>query len=406
MDKLFEVTIGHPPEEQSHVCASIELPAMPCELRDALERARIPNGGEMTLEVTDFTQDLMILASPIGVQTCKVPDLFLLNGLAENCLRMDSAELCAFKGMIQMELEKGGRINPIPRLYNLASSVDCCHVVPEAVDDASLGRFYVDGGFLPEYDDVPEQVLDSLNYAKIGREAREAEGGVFVAGSGYVVQHDEIVDAARDFVPQEPDYAVLLKMRRGEQTVTLKLPATPQEMDNVLRTVGAENWQDVTFHCADCKVPDLAKAITESGNIEQACRIARTLESLTDRQTTVYKALLKVQSFSNLDEAMEMTRHLDEYILSPEFASAEDVGLSCLQTVMGEEEAAQVLPYVNLTRYGLSMIQRFRYSMMPYGTMERRDGEPVREKFEKQPDRKENTVRQTKPQRKSRVPSR
>ena len=379
MDKVFEVTLGHPPEDKSHARASLELPATPFELRDALDSARIRDGRDMKMEITWSAEDLRFLTDGMGEWTGKPTELFLMNALAEKYVRMDLTEFYAFEGMVKMELEKGEKQIPAARLYDLASSVNCCHVVPEAADNASLGRFYVDGGFLPEYDGLPETILQNLDYAKIGREARKGEGGVFVDGGGYVVQHEDFVEAAKDFVPQEPDYTILLEVRRGEQTATLKLPASPQEMNAALDAVGAADWKDVDFQCVDCKAPVLIEAVTECGSVEQANRAARTLDVLTDRQMTVYKALLEAEWFSSLDEAMEMAGQLDQYILSPEFASAEGVGLSCLQTVMGDDEAALVLPHVNLYAYGVSLIQRFNYSMTTYGAIERRDGEPVRE---------------------------
>ena len=158
MDKVFEVSLGHPPEEKSHARASLELPATPCELGDALDRARIRDGGDVTMEITWAVEDLRFLTDGMGEWTCKPTELFLLNALAEKYLRMDLTEFYAFEGMIRMELEKGKHQIPTARLYDLASSVDCCHVVPEATDDASLGRFYVDGGFLPEYENLPDQL--------------------------------------------------------------------------------------------------------------------------------------------------------------------------------------------------------------------------------------------------------
>ena len=41
-------------------------------------------------------------------------------------------------------------------------------------------------------------------------------------------------------------------------------------------------------------------------------------------------------------------------------------------------------PYVNLNGFGESMIKRFHYSMTPYSAIERRDGEPVWDVFDKQ----------------------
>ena len=407
MYKVFEVTLGHPPVDKSHARASLELPASPFALRDALDRARIRDGGDMKMEISWASEDLRFLTDGMGEWICKPTELFLLNALAEKYVEMDLTEFCAFEGMVRMELEKGKHQIPTARLYDLASSVDCCHVVPEAADDASLGRFYVDGGFLSEYENLPETILQNLDYAKIGGEVRKGEGGVFVKGGGYVVQHEEFVEAAKDFAPKEPDYVVLMEVQRGEQSVTLKLPATPQEINAALDAVGAADWKDVDTRCVDCKAPVLVETITECGSVEQANRAAQTLEGLTDRQITVYKALLEAKWFSSLEEAMEMAGQLDQYILSPEFASAEDVGLSCLQVLLGEDEAALLLPHVNLYAYGATMIHRFHYSLTTYGAMERRDGEPVREAHGKQQgDGRKTGSSQEKPRRKRRDPAR
>ncbi len=40
--------------------------------------------------------------------------------------------------------------------------------------DEALGKFYADNDFLPELNDLPDSVYDLLNYAKIGKQMREA----------------------------------------------------------------------------------------------------------------------------------------------------------------------------------------------------------------------------------------
>ena len=62
----------------------------------------------------------------------------------------------AFEGMVRMD-EKAGVEIDLPRLYDLASSVDSCQVLYEVTDLASLGRFYAENGFVPELENAPEQ---------------------------------------------------------------------------------------------------------------------------------------------------------------------------------------------------------------------------------------------------------
>ena len=78
----------------------------------------------------------------------------------------------------------------------------------EARSDEDLGRFYVDNGFVPETEDLPEAVYALLDYAKIGKKMREGEGGVFLRyGSGYVTQVGDLKEEfkALELAPKAPD---------------------------------------------------------------------------------------------------------------------------------------------------------------------------------------------------------
>ena len=291
LKKIFEAELTHPPEERSEASATLSLPATPYELRDALDKLRIQKGRRVSVEILSIAPDVRFLTDYIKRGTCDVTTLHLLNALAEKISRINSTERRAFEGMVLAELEKNSEAIPAAKLYDLASSVDRCHVA-DVSDDESLGRFYVDGGFLPEYGNLPERILENLNYAKIGAEAREGEGGVFVPGGGYVIQHEEFAEASKDFVPEEPDYAVLMEVRRGESAALLKLPASQQEMDAALDAVGAEDWSDAALRCLDCKVPVLCDAVTETGSVAHADRAARILRDLPDEKRAMYKAVL------------------------------------------------------------------------------------------------------------------
>ena len=59
-------------------------------------------------------------------------------------------------------------------------------MVPEATDDASLGRIYAANGSIPEVKDVPDRVFELLDFQLLGRRVRQSEGGIFTR-QGYVV---------------------------------------------------------------------------------------------------------------------------------------------------------------------------------------------------------------------------
>ena len=118
----------------------------------------------------------------------------------------------------------------------MTHSMANCQIAYEAHDDHSLGLFYADNGFVPQLETLPESIFKWLDYSKIGKELREAEGGVFTP-NGYVVQNGEIAQAYQSGAAihtEKPDYTVLLKVNKGcfndpdydnELTALLKLPA-------------------------------------------------------------------------------------------------------------------------------------------------------------------------------------
>ena len=321
MEKVLEVRPRHPPEEKNMACAVLSLPAMPYELKDALDKVRVSQGGDMTVKITQFAPDADFLADYMEEGIHKVPSLFLMNALAEKIARMNPPECRTFADMVRTDAESEAVPVSTARLYDLASSMDCWPVVSEA---------------------------------------------------------------SRDFTPREPDYAVLLEVRRREHTASLKMPADPEEMAAVLNVLAAADWPDVTFRCVDCGIPALAGAIAKDGNAVHASHAARILKNLSGRQIPVYQALLAARGVPELRQALEMIDWLDKYILTPEYASPTDVGLSHLRNLVGDDEAEQMLPYVDLHGFGESMIRRFHYIMTPYSAIEHRDGEPLWETFEAQ----------------------
>ena len=74
----------------------------------------------------------------------------------------------------------------------LAYNADRCHVLVDVHTDEELGKFYADNDFLPELSSLPDSVYNLLDYAKIGKQMREDEGGVFTE-HGYVVPEGELL---------------------------------------------------------------------------------------------------------------------------------------------------------------------------------------------------------------------
>ena len=228
--KIISIYMGNP-DNSNH--AELELPATPWEMVDAMDRLRLSEGQEPYWQVEDMGRYEFLAPHLDGY------DLYQFNALAEKLRTFGDVDAVAFEGLVQMELNNlyqnnGGELT-LRRVLDLAYSVDCCHVVPGITDDAALGQFYVENDFLPDLATVPDNVLEMLDYEKIGRSMREGEGGVLTP-HGYVMQESELRQAPSNLgrPPRKPPYMIYFLCVSDVRAVKLYLPAKQAELDAVL----------------------------------------------------------------------------------------------------------------------------------------------------------------------------
>ena len=268
-EKVFGVYLAKE-DPESDAYAKLDLPAQPWELLDALDKLHLQGGDCLYLEIDDY-YDFEELAMFLQDQEDSLAEL---NDLAERLTRLNDIQRTALQGLIQMEKDKGENGISVTRLRDLTTSADCCHVVPEALNDSQLGRFYAENGFVPEVEGIPDEVFELLDFEAIGRRARKEEGGVFTR-KGYVLQNSDLKQAPS--VPREiaePDYMVLLEVTRrqgngpaqdGAGPVLVKLPAAPEELETMTTRLEAASSQELWWHCIDCVIPEMRDAVSAAG---------------------------------------------------------------------------------------------------------------------------------------------
>lgn len=376
MDKVvFSVYLGNPDNDNG---TTLDLPAKPWELLDALERLRLREGQEPYWQVEDLGR-YDFLASHLD--KC---GLYQFNALAEQLSTFNEADAIAFEGLVQMETDKlcqsnGGELT-IQRMLDLAYSVDCCHVVPEVRGDAALGKFYVENDFLPELEKVPDKVLEMLDYAKIGRMMRQGEQNV-ITPHGYVEQHSELKQAPADLgkSPRKPAYMMRFLCSNEHQTMSLNLPASQTELNTVLTRLALDSWQEVYLECEDTAMPEMW-SFTDMAydGMEQLNRFARCLEELDmNGELVKFKAVAQQLQLSRLEEAIALTGHLDEYSFEPEIHSPRELARDELNVITGEKEGKLLLPHLDTDAYGQDVMRRDNGVLGDYGYLARLDGQSI-----------------------------
>ena len=350
--KVFSVYMGDP-DSSSH--AELDLPATPWELIDALDKLRLEDGRESYWQVEDIGRYGFL--APLLDDS----DLYQFNALAEQLSTFDHVEAIAFEGLVQMEVDKlcqtnGGELT-LQRLLDLAYSVDGCHVVPEVRDDAALGRFYVENDFLSELEQVPDSVLELLDYAKIGEKMRRDEHGAMTP-NGYVVREAELRQAPPNLgrPPRKPPYMIhflCVSDVRAVKEVQL------EECDTAM----PEMWAFV----------DMAHT-----SMEQVNQFAQCLEMLdANGELAAFKAVASQLDIYKLEDAMALTEHLSEYAFEPNIHSLEDRAREELSLMADGPELDLLIRNLNLTAYGADLMYRDRGILSDYGYVHRPDGQPM-----------------------------
>ena len=372
MDKIFTVSLCNPDKD---VYVTLDVPAEPWAVLDAWEQLRPAPDTRVEWEIEDYGEFPNLFPTLASGE-----DFPTLNALAERLAGLSEQQRTAFEGLIRLQ---DGRLMEPDALIALTEQAKHCHVVPEATNDASLGRFYAENGFLTELDGLPDKVFELLDFQLLGRRIREAEGGIFTR-QGFVAPDGSWKPAQSHeprIAPEAPAGIFHLEFQLREEQAELTLPAGRDQME----AVGLSNCAVTAFHS---RAPQIPAEWATPERLDTLNCLAIRLTVLADRdplQLVKYKAVLEASPPSSLEGALALTERLDAYSLDRSAASPEDVARGELRSAVGEEQAALLCRYLNLYGYGEALIQQYGGELTDYGLLTRADSQPVQEPLPPQP---------------------
>ena len=384
--KVFAVYLAKEDVPNSEAYATLELPASPWELWDAMDKVRLKDGEALYMEIDDYYA-FEYLAPHLEELDISLNEL---NDLAARLATLDEVQGIAFEGLFSMEVQRktnaNGGIITMQDMRDLAVSAktDCYHVV-DAADDTQLGRFYAENEFVPELDGISDKVFEMLDFAGIGRMMRCGENGVFV-GSLYVLQDGELTTAppVQKTLPEKPGY--LFRLTLGlypdigdDRTVTLILPAAEAELLDAQAQLGTEGWEGVAVIDYDGIIPYAAEFTDLPMEMEAFTEFTKAVKDIPARQVQLpkLKALLEQFEVQDIETAMGLTEHLDDCVLTPEISSPQETAIDQLHFMTDDHSAELLISHVNLYAYGCDIIREDNASLTPYGLLHRADYQPM-----------------------------
>ena len=384
--KILRVYLAKNDTPYSAAYAKLELPASPWEVWDAMEKVRLQTDDILYIEIEDYFAFEYLSPHLDGLDI----SLNELNDLAAQLAALDEVQEVAFDGFLRMEVQNkvdtNGGVITLQDLRDLAVSAktDCYHVV-DAADDAQLGRFYAENEFVPELDGISDEVFEMLDFAGIGRMMRCSENGVFV-NSLYVLRDSELTTAppcAKD-LPEKPGY--LFRLTLGlhpdigdDRTVTLILPAAEAELLDAQAQLGTEGWEGVAVIDYDGIIPYAAEFTDLPMELDEFNVLAAAVRDMPspEKQLPKLKALLKQFEVQDIETAMGLTEHLDDYVLTPEISSPQETAIDQLHFMTDDHSVELLISHVNLYAYGCDLIREDNAVLSPYGLLHRADYQPM-----------------------------
>ena len=384
--KIFHVYLAKEGVPNNESYAKLDLPASPWEVVDALDKVRLNEGEQLYMEIEDYDAFEYLSPHLDGLDI----SLNELNDLAALLSVLDEVQEVAFEGLFSIEVQRkvnaNGGVITLQDLRDLAVSAktDCYHVV-DAADDAQLGRFYAENDFIPELDGISDKVFEMLDFAGIGRMMRCNENGVFV-NSLYVLRDGELTTAppcAKD-LPEKPGYLFRLTLGLhpdigGNCTTELDLPASEEALAAAQEQLGTLNWENTVVLNYDGILPNAAFFADLPTELEAFNEFAKAVQDIPfpEKQLPKLKALLKQFEVQDIETAIGLTEHLDDYVLTPEISSPQETAIDQLHFMTDDHSVELLLSHVNLYAYGCDLIREDNAVLSPYGLLHRVDYQPM-----------------------------
>ena len=364
----------------------LTFPVSQYEMMDAFEQIHTKSPGDVYWQVDEF-HCFDYLAPHLDESM----SIFEFNSLTEQLSKLDERQETALEGLLQMQVNKHMQENSgiltVPELMMLAHNVDHCHVLADVHTDTELGKFCADNDFLPELTALPDSVYALLDYAKIGKQMRESEAGVFTP-HGYVVRTEEL-QPLPDYEPQRDiNYMIRLTLMNHEneqRTAVLDLPATEQRMQEVQKELDAPEWFDAQFTGCDAIVPQLNAMLTDVEDLPRINELARSLQELkASGLLTKFKAVVGATQCETLDDVFDRIEKLPQYCFETKIRDKDALVRDELEFVLGGKDADLIYKHLNREAYAEDVLKQYGAEITPYGMVNREDFGPLHEPISEQ----------------------
>ncbi len=374
---LIELSAENKDDSSKSYVADINLPASLYEIDDAIERCR------GYLEKTDIM--------PFGISKCErvpllselrfdSPNLYELNFLAKQINEFDNTQLAVYNALLPLVIGENyeSELISIKDVINLTYSVNDYSVAVNIFNDTELGEMLVDNNMVEGIENLSDEIIELLDYGKVGEAHRMAENGVYVndcyvSREGFEIK--EVFNGETVPVHEFDNYMFRLCLSRYDGIRSWINIPLDENSEQFIKNAEVTEFNLVDFISA---IPQIVKysdkmhptiTMDEINRINQLCQ---NFQSLDEIQSIKFKAALYfegVQTLDDINKIQSIMNIADSYNLKYFNVFSFDFAKDYLKQYLDESFPKEYLELINTQALGDRLMNEYNGKYTPYGIL-------------------------------------
>lgn len=373
------------PRRNGFYNAYLDLPATDMEIEDAVRRARFHN--ESAKRYLTIEESALFDGTDLAIGADSLREL---NYLAQRLDSLSDEDIAKFEAVYSASTRAFPREADmsVRSVVNMTYGLDAVPIAVNVTNDYELGKFVVDNDFDERFENLPDAVMDYLDYKAIGKEFREQDGGEFI-GKFYVptryYEPQNVYDG--EHLPQpSPEQSAVFSLLVAPAPVSdpdevlqlarwLHLPASQEDMAALAERLGVDKIQDCVFYEFKSGIPQIEKYMLHSmSDIEKLNKLAEDYSVLSAEKRTMFKAVMEKGYVSTLDSAIAAFKCMDNYEFDFESEDSDEFFKKYLIYHAPSNFDSLWLAGINSEYDAERLMQRLGATVTPYGVVSKQYG--------------------------------
>ena len=326
MDKRKILTVelvAESPIGSDYFYTTLELPANPAEIEDAMHKARFSNSPTQyrDIHIVDFP-----LYPILGVSRFDTASIEEYNMLAKALLNItEPYQEAVFKALVDTVYPSGKKdLIQVKDLYCITQHVNECGVASNVATDFQLGEFVIAQDLNDAIAEIRDDtILELLDLEEVGKLQRMKDRGVFVDNfyvitEGFSIPEDYKMPLSEEepyspIVVELGDYDVL-----NEPTKKIKcfLPMDEEMRENAVKELGVNSFDDTCITDIQSCIPGVDTHYLPGNVFDDLNNIAFMYTKLSAMEKITFKALCEAEKPGSLRAYYGVNDRLSEYQMS------------------------------------------------------------------------------------------